>query len=130
VFGVGAQEMVIIVVLLLIIFGPAKLGHMARDLGRVAYKARASMEEFKEEFSVEKYSDQDYEEPRRSHGENGPEAPDRHSPRHSPPKTAQTPLAADEGSTDSSLLRSPVKDKAVGESSQTAPPLGDSASRG
>ncbi len=116
-FGVGAQEMVVIVVVLLLIFGPAKLGHMARELGRFAYKARASMEEFKEEFSVEKYSDQDYEEPRRSHGEHRHEAPDRHSP----PKTTQTPLAADEGSNDGSPMRPPAKDAAVGESSETAP---------
>jgi Sec-independent protein translocase protein TatA len=116
-FGVGAQEMVVIVVVLLLIFGPAKLGHMARELGRFAYKARASMEEFKEEFSVEKYSDQDYEEPRRSHGEHQPEAQDQHSP----PKTTQTLLAADERRTDGSLLRSPAKDTVVAESSETVP---------
>jgi hypothetical protein len=36
-FGVGAQEIVIIVVVLLIVFGPAKLGHMAKEVGRFAY---------------------------------------------------------------------------------------------
>jgi len=51
VFGVGAQEVVIIVLVLLIVFGPAKMGQMARDVGKVAYGARRSLEEFKSELS-------------------------------------------------------------------------------
>jgi Sec-independent protein translocase protein TatA len=116
-FGVGAQEMVIIVVLLLIIFGPAKLGHLAKEVGRFAYKARASMDEFKEEFSVAQYSDQDHEEPRRSHSENMPDTTDRQPPT----KTTQTQLTGDEGSNDSSLLRPPAKDTVVAESSGKVP---------
>ena len=116
-FGIGGQEIVIIVVVLLIVFGPAKLEHMAKEVGRFAYKARASMEEFKEEFSVAQGPDRDHKEPRRSHGEHRPEAQDQHSP----PKTTQTLLAADERRTDGSLLRSPAKDTVVSESSETVP---------
>jgi Sec-independent protein translocase protein TatA len=113
-FGVGAQEIVIIVTLLLVIFGPAKLGHMARELGRFAYKARASMDEFKEQFSVVEYPDPDHEEPRRSHSEHQPEA----TPQQPPTKTAQPGrlLAANESSNDSSLLTPPVNDAIVAKS--------------
>ncbi len=49
VFGIGMQEMVIVGILFLIIFGPSKLPDMARDLGRFANVARRSVEEFKED---------------------------------------------------------------------------------
>jgi sec-independent protein translocase protein TatB len=48
-FGIGGQEMIIIGVLFLIIFGPSKLPQMARDLGRFVSDARRSMDEFKGE---------------------------------------------------------------------------------
>ncbi|MDQ5829190.1 MAG: twin-arginine translocase TatA/TatE family subunit [Actinomycetota bacterium] len=50
-FGVGAQEVVIIVLVLLIVVGPAKIGQMARDVGKLAYGARRSLEEFKSELT-------------------------------------------------------------------------------
>ncbi len=48
-FGIGGQEIVIIGVLFLVIFGPSKLPQMARDLGRFVSDARRSMDEFKGE---------------------------------------------------------------------------------
>ncbi len=41
--------MVIIVLLLLVVFGPGKAVSMARDLGRFANEARGQVEEFKGE---------------------------------------------------------------------------------
>ena len=52
-FGIGAQEMVIIGLLLLIVFGPSKLPGMARDVGRFVNEARRSVEEFKEDLTSE-----------------------------------------------------------------------------
>jgi sec-independent protein translocase protein TatB len=49
VFGIGMQEMVIVGILFLVIFGPSKLPDMARDLGRFVNVARRSVEEFKED---------------------------------------------------------------------------------
>jgi len=43
------QEMVIVGLLFLVIFGPSKLPDMARDLGRFVNEARRSVEEFKED---------------------------------------------------------------------------------
>jgi Sec-independent protein translocase protein TatA len=37
-FGVGAQELVIIVLLLVIVFGPVRVGQIAGEAGRFAYK--------------------------------------------------------------------------------------------
>ena len=53
VFGIGVQEMVIVGLLFLVIFGPSKLPDMARDLGRFVSEARRSVEEFKEDLVSE-----------------------------------------------------------------------------
>jgi sec-independent protein translocase protein TatB len=50
-FGIGGQEIVIIGLLVLIIFGPNKLPQMARDLGRFVNEARRSIDEFKDELT-------------------------------------------------------------------------------
>ena len=52
-FGIGMQEMVIVGLLFLVIFGPSKLPEMARDLGRFVNEARRSVEEFKEDLVSE-----------------------------------------------------------------------------
>ena len=52
-FGVGAPEMVIIGLLLLVVFGPGKLPGMARDFGRFVSEARRSVEGFKEDLVSE-----------------------------------------------------------------------------
>ncbi|QYJ15126.1 Sec-independent protein translocase protein TatB [Rubrobacter xylanophilus DSM 9941] len=51
-FGVGPQEIVIIGLLVLIVFGPSKLPQMARDFGRFVGEARRSIDEFKEELTA------------------------------------------------------------------------------
>jgi len=58
-FGIGGQEIVIIALLFLVIFGPSKLPQMARDLGRFVSEARRSIDEFKEELTAA--SDEDDE---------------------------------------------------------------------
>ncbi len=63
-FGIGAQEIVIIGLLFLVIFGPSKLPQMARDLGRFVNEARASIEEFKEELTAEDDEAEDDEDDR------------------------------------------------------------------
>ena len=50
-FGIGPQEVMVIVFLLLLVFGPGRLGSMAKDIGRWAYEARSSVEEFKAELA-------------------------------------------------------------------------------
>jgi TatA/E family protein of Tat protein translocase len=59
VFGIGMQEMVIVGLLFLVIFGPSKLPDMARDLGRFVNEARRSVEEFKEDLVSEGEGSQD-----------------------------------------------------------------------
>ncbi len=48
-FGIGFQEIVIVCLLFLILFGPSKLPQMARDFGRFINEARRSMDEFRSE---------------------------------------------------------------------------------
>ena len=57
-FGIGMQEMVIVGLLFLVIFGPSKLPDMARDLGRFVNEARRSVEDFKEDLVSEEEGDQ------------------------------------------------------------------------
>jgi Tat protein translocase TatB subunit len=58
-FGIGGQEIIIIGLIFLVVFGPSKLPQMARDFGRFVNDARHSMDEFKSEL----ISDED-EDPR------------------------------------------------------------------
>ena len=62
-FGVGIQEMVIIGLLFLVVFGPDKLTQTAREVGRFAREARRSVEEFKAELVSEEepYSERELE---------------------------------------------------------------------
>jgi sec-independent protein translocase protein TatB len=64
-FGIGGQEIVIIGLLFLVIFGPSKLPQMARDLGRFVGEARRSIDEFKDELTAA--SDEDQDERRKKH---------------------------------------------------------------
>jgi Tat protein translocase TatB subunit len=59
-FGIGGQEIVIIALLFLVIFGPNALPRMARDLGRFVTEARRSIDEFREELTAE-YDEDDEE---------------------------------------------------------------------
>ena len=51
-FGIGGQEIVIIGLLVLVIFGPNALPRMARDIGRFVTEARRSIDEFKDELTA------------------------------------------------------------------------------
>ena len=58
-FGIGGQELIIIGLLFLVIFGPSKLPQMARDLGRFVNEARRSVDEFKGELMLDDDKDED-----------------------------------------------------------------------
>ena len=59
VFGIGGEELVIIGLLFLLIFGPSKLSQMARDLGRFVNESRRSVDEFKSELLSDQDEDED-----------------------------------------------------------------------
>ena len=56
-FGIGFNEMLVIGLLFLVLFGPSKLPQMARDLGRFLTEARRSVDEFKTELVSDKDED-------------------------------------------------------------------------
>ncbi len=64
-FGIGIQELVIIAVLFLVIFGPSKLPQMARDLSRFVGEARRSMDEFKSELVLDEDDEEEDRRPKR-----------------------------------------------------------------
>jgi len=57
VFGVGFQEMMLVGLLLLVLFGPKRLAEMARDLGSFANKAQRTVNELKAELVSEAEED-------------------------------------------------------------------------
>jgi Sec-independent protein translocase protein TatA len=57
-FGIGPQEVVVIVLLLLVVFGPGKAMSMVGDLGRFISEAHSQVEEFKDEL-LDSGEDQD-----------------------------------------------------------------------
>ncbi len=59
-FGIGGQEIVIIALLFLVIFGPSKLPQMARDIGRFVTEARRSVDEFKGELMIEEHDGKEH----------------------------------------------------------------------
>ena len=67
-FGIGMQEMVIIGLIVLVVFGPKKLPTMARDFGRFVSEARRSVEEFKEDLVSEKEGGQEPREEQQGQG--------------------------------------------------------------
>ncbi len=74
-FGIGMQEMVIIGLIVLVIFGPKNLPGMARDVGRFVSDARRSVEEFKEDLVSE---GEDGQELRKSRDQEASREPEEH----------------------------------------------------
>ena len=52
-FGVGPQELLIIGLLVLVVFGPKRLPSMARDFGRFIQEAQRSADDLKDELASE-----------------------------------------------------------------------------
>lgn len=49
-FGVGAEEIVLLLIIALIVLGPERMPRMARDIGRVVGDLRRTSDELREEF--------------------------------------------------------------------------------
>jgi Tat protein translocase TatB subunit len=49
-FGVGPEELVLILIIALIVLGPERMPKVARDLGRVVGELRRTSDELREEF--------------------------------------------------------------------------------
>lgn len=64
-FGIGFNELIIVGLLFLILFGPSKLPQMARDIGKFVSEARRSMDEFKSELISTDDEDEEARTPKR-----------------------------------------------------------------
>jgi Sec-independent protein translocase protein TatA len=60
-FGIGAQEAILIGVLTLIVFGPAGLAEAARECGAALGKSRRWLDETREELASADYPDEWFE---------------------------------------------------------------------
>ena len=50
-FGIGTSELVLILVIVLILFGPSKLPELAKSIGRIIHDLRHSTAELKQEIN-------------------------------------------------------------------------------
>jgi sec-independent protein translocase protein TatB len=48
--GIGAEELMLVLIVALLVLGPERLPRMARDVGRVVGDLRRTSDEFREEF--------------------------------------------------------------------------------
>ncbi len=58
-FSIGMSELLIIMLLVLILFGPKRLPELARSLGRSLNELRRAAEDVKEELQVDDFEDMD-----------------------------------------------------------------------
>jgi Tat protein translocase TatB subunit len=49
-FGVGPEELVLVLIVALLVLGPERLPRMARDVGRIVGELRRTSDQFREEF--------------------------------------------------------------------------------
>jgi len=61
-FGVAPQELVIVGLIFLVLFGPSSLPKMAKDMGRFVAEARRAIDDFKEEITAAGEEDEDEDE--------------------------------------------------------------------
>jgi Tat protein translocase TatB subunit len=55
-FGIGPEELVLVLIVALLVLGPERLPRVARDVGRVVGDLRRTSDEFREEFmQADKY---------------------------------------------------------------------------
>lgn len=52
-FGIGFWELVVIVLLILLVMGPEKIGPIARAVGRALGEMRRGVDEFKDTFQID-----------------------------------------------------------------------------
>ena len=55
-FGIGPEELILVLIVALLVLGPERLPRMARDVGRVVGELRRTSDEFRTEFlQADKY---------------------------------------------------------------------------
>ena len=70
-FGIGPQELMILALLLLVVFGSRKASSMARDVGHFVKETRRPVEEFKAELAAAEDRDEPAIHRNSGNGENG-----------------------------------------------------------
>ena len=81
-FGIGMQELVVILVIALLVLGPKRLPQVARSLGRIMGELRRQTTDIMDEFQAQAMGDE--EKPRRP-----PAPPARPKPPGTPPPANQ-----------------------------------------
>jgi len=73
--GIGMQELIIIMVIALIVFGPKRLPELARSLGRAFAEFRRASEDLRESLTIDLEEERKQEYTVKRLGEEGHESP-------------------------------------------------------
>ena len=106
-FGIGMQEILVVLVIALVVIGPKKLPEVAKALGKGYGEFRRAFEDLKSTINVDMKTEEEKENLRRIHENTAADMP---APDAMPePAAAPTPVAGEKGST-------------AGEEQEPAPP--------
>ena len=98
-FGIGMQEILVVLVIALVVIGPKKLPELAKSLGKGYGEFRRAFEEMKNTINVDVKTEEEKENIRRIH-ENAASTPPPPVPEAMPePSVTPTPVAGEKGGT-------------------------------
>ncbi len=96
-FGIGMQEILVVLVIALVVIGPKKLPELAKSLGKGYGEFRRAFEEMKNTINVDVKTDEEKENIRRIH-ENAASTPPQPVPEAMPePSATPVPIVDEEG---------------------------------
>ena len=97
-FGIGMQEILVVLVIALVVIGPKKLPELAKSLGKGYGEFRRAFEEMKNTINVDMKTEEEKENIRRIHENAASTPPEQPTPEAMPePSTAPAPVVDEEG---------------------------------
>lgn len=126
-FGLGMQELIIILIVALIVIGPKKLPDLARGLGRALREFRRATDDIKDQIDFDPIITDTREKIRRAHTRTTPQtAPETAAQDTTPPQS--TPPDQSRTTTEAAPQRTPpgqAREQQPGDSPSTAPGSGN-----
>jgi Tat protein translocase TatB subunit len=122
-FGIGMQEILVVLVIALVVIGPKKLPEVAKALGKGYGEFRRAFEDLKNTINVDMKTEEEKENIRRIHESTAADMPERPVPEAMPePAAAPVPVADEKGSVAGDEQESAQPEVSGGERKQATDP--------